>query len=981
IVSQLLPSKASLMAFTDNDGGIDGQAPGDWTPSQGSGINSGVDHQTVGMGPFVPGLPDGTTAYANAVYYASQDIAVAELALSRDGGLTFGPAVPMYNLTQCSGLHGHIQVTPDGPQKGTVYVPNKGCAGKQGVAVSEDEGITFAVRTVPNSTPGDTDPAAGVDKSGRVYFGYTNGDGRARMAVSTDRGQTWTDDQDIGAQLGIRNAVFASVVAGDAGRAAFTFIGTTTGGNYNDATFPGVWHVYVAHTFDGGVTWQLLNATPNNPVQRGDICTSGTSCATGGLHRNLLDFYDVQVDRQGRVLIGFADGCVNCTSRAASTGEKATIARQSGGKRLFAAFDPIEPTVPKAPLVNGATADALGVVTVTWQEPDNGGSALTGYNVYRKTGTAGTFALLANVPPNRTQYVDSTAVRGTQYFYKVTAVNAVGEGLNCGEFSVGLAGPIETPCIAPGITLQTDPAGDNTTGAGSPSHDIRQLSVSEIFDPALSANKLFFRLKVANGSPLAPESRWTINFTRTVGTPTPTNWFITMLTEVPAGSITAPVFRYGHVEVGTGGVNSNVTDGTLDASSRFLPDGSILLEISRPTKTGTAANNLAFPELQTGEMLSNVKAEVRQKAGVLLALIDDTGTSNYTLVGNAFCRPNNAPTAALSANPTTGDAPLLVNFNASGSSDPDTAAPADTIASYTFNFGDGAPEVTQPGPLVSHTYTTAGNFPARVRVTDSRGMASTNIAQAVITVNAAAANLQYYPLPRPLRLLDTRAGQPACDTPGTPLAGGQARLTQARVTCDGITIPVNAQVLVGNATVDNTAAGSSGGFITLYPGGAARPTVSNLNYVSGQAVPNAFVVGLGDSGAFNIFASSTTNMIIDVTGYYAPPTPTGLYYHPLPRPLRLLDTRNGQLACDAPGQTLIAGQPRSEQARVTCDGLTIPASAKAVVGNATVVNNTGGSTPGNTSFVTLYPTGVARPNASNLNYVAGQIVPNAFTVS
>ncbi len=50
-----------------------------------------------------------------------------------------------------------------------------------------------------------------------------------------------------------------------------------------------------------------------------------------------------------------------------------------------------------------------------------------------------------------------------------------------------------------------------------------------------------------------------------------------------------------------------------------------------------------------------------------------------------------------------------------------------------------------------------------------------------------------------------------------------------------------------------------------------QPTVSNLNYVSGQIVPNAFTVGLGNSdGAFNIFASSSTHFIADLTGYFAP---------------------------------------------------------------------------------------------------------------
>lgn len=56
-------------------------------------------------------------------------------------------------------------------------------------------------------------------------------------------------------------------------------------------------------------------------------------------------------------------------------------------------------------------------------------------------------------------------------------------------------------------------------------------------------------------------------------------------------------------------------------------------------------------------------------------------------------------------------------------------------------------------------------------------------------------------------------------------------------------------------------------------------------------------------------------------------------------------------------------------------GVTIPGGAVALVGNATVVNS--GS---NAGYATLYPGGGSLPNVSNLNFVAGQVVPNSFTV-
>jgi len=95
--------------------------------------------------------------------------------------------------------------------------------------------------------------------------------------------------------------------------------------------------------------------------------------------------------------------------------------------------------------------------------------------------------------------------------------------------------------------------------------------------------------------------------------------------------------------------------------------------------------------------------------------------------------PNAAPTAVLTATPTSGTAPLTVNFNGSGSFDSD----GDTIASYTFDFGDGPAPVTQSTPTISHTYQFAGNYAATLTVTDSRGLASTNTAVVTIMVSPA----------------------------------------------------------------------------------------------------------------------------------------------------------------------------------------------------------------------------------------------------
>jgi hypothetical protein len=351
--SSQLNGVTSELSYTNDDGDT-------WIPTQGSGQPAGVDHQTVGGGPYASPAPLARTSYPHAIYYCSQDIATAFCSRSDDGGLTFGAGIPIYFFTTvngverpigpgtCGGLHGHVRVSPDG----TAYVPNEKCmdangVSRPGVAVSTDNGLHWVVRTVPDATsvsPG-SDPSVAAGANSTIYLGYVNVDGHAKIAVSADRGLHWSKSKDAGTPFGVQNAEFAEVIAGDDNRAAYAFLGTTTAGDTQSADFRGIWHLYVAFTYNAGRTWTTADATPANPVQRGCIWNQGGSNPC----RNLLDFNDITVDKVGRVLVGYADGCtgtcVNDATQNASTGPAtaqdalATIARQVGGRGLFAAFD------------------------------------------------------------------------------------------------------------------------------------------------------------------------------------------------------------------------------------------------------------------------------------------------------------------------------------------------------------------------------------------------------------------------------------------------------------------------------------------------------------------------------------------------------------------------------------------------------------------------------------------------------------------
>lgn len=371
-VSQLYLA-CSAMAFSDDAGSS-------WTPSEGCGPGALVDHQTVGGGPYrkeVKPPTAGLTGYPNAVYYCAQNGYSGFCARSDDGGLTFGPGLPAYNSPAqatsadpyggaCSAVHGHVRVAPDG----VVYLPNKGCGGtptagnltnseffggSPALVVSEDNGLTWAVRKVPGGRNQDeSDPSVGFDRNSHVYLGWQDGTNpsetvygttsAAKIAVSKDHGRTWSKPYDVSSALGLKNVMLPEVIAGDPGRAAFAFLGTKGVGDDQHNGFRGDWSLYIATTVDGGKSWKTVNATPGNVLQRGCISLQGTSNKTVldteiCDQRNLLDFNDITLDAQGRVLVALADGCTGTceTDRASgSKGAAGLLVRQTSGPLLYA---------------------------------------------------------------------------------------------------------------------------------------------------------------------------------------------------------------------------------------------------------------------------------------------------------------------------------------------------------------------------------------------------------------------------------------------------------------------------------------------------------------------------------------------------------------------------------------------------------------------------------------------------------------------
>lgn len=756
--SPVLIGLNSLMAFTDDDGAT-------WTPAQVNPPDGSNDHQTVGGGPYPAALSNLANPLnkGHAVYYCGQLGVVnagstAFCSRSDDGGLNFGKSIPVYQdtVSGCTAaIHGHVKVAPDG----TAYLPNGQCGGKQSVFVSTDAATTWTLHTIPNSLPmapaiapatfDISDPSVGVATDGTVYFAYTglvpggnSTDNHVFVAVSHDRGSSWSPPVDVGAGPGIKNAVFASAVAGDPQRAAVAFIGTTTGGDHQSATFNGTWYGFVAHTYDGGQNWTTVDAS-GGPVQRNAcIWNSGGNNTC----RNLLDFNDATMDDKGRVLFGYADGCVGAceTGGPNSYSSKATFARQSGGKTLLSQFDAQfqEPVLPQPACLSACRDDRA--TYLSWIAPDNGGSPITSYKIYRSDAQHAETLIGTQTDPTDTTFSDrSVDPTITSYTYRIKAVNGLGDG----PFSNSVSPPVSVclasagPCALPGITVLVDPAGDETDA--QPQHDITSVSVAEPMDaginPTGKASNVVVTIKVANLSTIPQGWRWSIRFgvvkngtlvsapsSGIPGDTSPSDYFVSMVSDGGASGGTAGnnSFTWGVTSTPNNAARLFTTKGSIDPSSNAQPDGTITLVVPKSIIQNPGP----------GDSIAITLASVRlgsPSGGTNETIPDSTGAGSYTLRPTNLCLPNTAPLAVLTADVDEGTKPLTVNFDASGSHDPDAI---DSVASYTFNFGDGGDDVTQSSPTITHTFTDPGEYIVRLVVTDSRGKVSSNTAVFIVEV-------------------------------------------------------------------------------------------------------------------------------------------------------------------------------------------------------------------------------------------------------
>ncbi len=215
-------------------------------------------------------------------------------------------------------------------------------------------------------------------------------------------------------------------------------------------------HAYAAsdfptpgNEFNGLMMGEVLSPTPSAPVGpiaiRGNAqvmltwsipADSGTSAITS------YYIYRSTTETGTYILMGSTSG-LSYIDSGLTNGQtywyniSAVNAAGEGEKTTLVSSTPC--TVPNAPIIC-QTVNGSSYANLTWNSNGNGGSAITGYRLYRSNASDGEFILIAS--PSAPSYHDAALTTGQTYWYKVSAVNAAGESANSSAFSALVPLPV-----------------------------------------------------------------------------------------------------------------------------------------------------------------------------------------------------------------------------------------------------------------------------------------------------------------------------------------------------------------------------------------------------------------------------------------------------------------------------------------------------------------------------------------------------------
>ncbi|HSL22923.1 MAG TPA: sialidase family protein [Vicinamibacterales bacterium] len=244
---------------------------------------------------------------------------------SIDGGRTYPLVAPVYPNNGVGGQPVINHAT------GTVYGVIS--SGSNLIFVRGRRGLGGVVQTFTSKTisagfsHGNLFPVIKIDRAGNLYAAWS--DTKAvYYRYSTDDGETWSAPVRVSRGADNATVVFPAMAAGDAGRLAFAWYGTASGANTDSSAD---WYLWFSQTLDG------LSAAPmftqvravERIMHHGNISLGGLNLTNPNLNRNLIDFFQMAVDRTGRVAIAFTDDHNDFDGNT-------YVTRQLAGPSLFA---------------------------------------------------------------------------------------------------------------------------------------------------------------------------------------------------------------------------------------------------------------------------------------------------------------------------------------------------------------------------------------------------------------------------------------------------------------------------------------------------------------------------------------------------------------------------------------------------------------------------------------------------------------------
>jgi sugar lactone lactonase YvrE len=439
---------------------------------------------------------------------------------------------------------------------------------------------------------------------------------------------------------------------------------------------------------------------------------------------------------------------------------------------------------------------------------------------------------------------------------------------------------------------------------------------------------------------------------------------------------------------GTGG-NASAGDGGLATAASLASPGSIALDASGNVYFLESTSRVRFidystplapiPQTITFGPLSNVglippfTISATASSALAVSFVSTTASvcavsgSTVTVLGAGVC----SITAGQGGNVTyAAAAPVTRSFTVTSSpvyqltvavSPSNSGTVTASPASLNNYYASGSVVCLTASPAAGHTFT--GWTGAALNAAGCLTMTASASVTANFQVNpiSATSARRFIPVV-PCRLVDTR--NPAGPLGGPSIAAGGTRRFTIPGTCN---IPSTALAYSLNLTVVPQV---TLGYVSVWPAGQTQPVVSTLNSLDGRVKSNAAIVSAGTGGAVNVFATDSTDVILDINGYFDSYTDSSaLQFYPL-TPCRVADTRNSAGSLGAP--SLRASEARSFP--IVSSACGIPGNAQAYSLNFTAIPQ------GPLGYLTVWPNGQSQPLVSTLNAPTGAVTANAGIV-